>query len=94
MTTKKLVNKAPMLGSSVDPDKLSMTIKGIILGIIPVLAILNSWFGISIEEQGVRALADSVQSVIVAAWALWSACLVLFGLLRKAVVFVKENFNQ
>ena len=81
----KIVRKYPVLGSSVNPEQLSLTIKGILLGIIPFLAIINSWFGINIEEEGLRGLAESIPAMIAGLWTAWSLVMVVWGGIRKII---------
>lgn len=81
----KLVQKYPQLGSSVNPEQLSLTIKGILLGIIPFLAIINSLFGITIEEEGLRGLAESIPNMIAGLWTAWSLVIVVYGGVRRLI---------
>lgn len=82
---KNTPNLQPVLGSSVDPEQLSLTIRGILLGIIPFLAIINNLFGVTIEEEGLRGLADSIPNAIMGIWAAWSLILVVWGGIRKII---------
>lgn len=71
------------LGSSVDPEKLSLTIKSILLGVIPYLGLLNGWFGFDLGESDLRELAESIPNMILAVWAAASSILFVFGSLRR-----------
>lgn len=81
----KLVKRYPQLGSSVNPEQLSLTIKGFLLGIIPFLAIINSWFGINIEEEGIRGLSESIPAMIAGLWSAWSLVIVVYGGIRRLI---------
>lgn len=75
----KLVVKYPILGSSVDPTKLAMTIKGVIVGIAAVLVAV----GVNISGLDLSGFADQVYNAIMAISAAFSACATVYGLARK-----------
>ena len=89
-------NKYPkVLGSSIDPYKLSLTIKGILTAIIPVILVLAPMFNWSVNQsdfenltKGVDGFFDALQAVIVAGTAVVSAAMVIWGVLRKILVGV------
>lgn len=67
-----IVSKAKILGSSQNPEEMSMTIKGVLLALIPVALVL--WPNGS--EQ-------ALQNVINAGFAVVSAVIVFWGVIRK-----------
>lgn len=89
-------NKYPAgLASSVDPYKLSLTIKGVLTAIIPLVLTLAPFFNWSVTADDFKNLTDSVdgffkavEAIIVAGTALVSAALVVWGVLRKILVAV------
>ena len=73
-----------LLVSSKDPEKLSLTIKGILVGILPVLSAV---FGLANVQLGdltpiVDAIAAAVQTFI----AFVAAAIALYGLVRKVIL--------
>jgi hypothetical protein len=86
----KLHYKYPMLGSSIDPDKLALTIKGIIVGLIPIIILVAGLFGLSLDMTELNTLADAIQTAILAVSGAISACMVVWGLLRKLQQKIKK----
>ncbi len=68
------------LKSSANPEKISLTIKGIGVAIIPVLIFLGGVFGINLVEIDLVQLLNSIATMV-------SAIMVVYGLGRK--VFYK-----
>lgn len=73
-----------LIGSSVDPEKLSLTVKGVLVGIVPVAAFLvKAYSGIELDQNLVLEAVDQVAKVV-------SATMVLLGLVRKIYVYFKK----
>lgn len=62
-----------LLGSSVNPEKLSLTIKGVLLGLVPVILIFG---GGRINEIELIALIEAIAMCV-------ASVMVLYGLGRK-----------
>lgn len=76
-----MLQKYPFLASSANPEKLSMTIKGLLTGLVVVLSAVGVIPADAIAD--VSPIADgivtTVQTVLAALAALWT----LWGALRK-----------
>lgn len=72
-----------ILQSSANPQELSMTIKGAIIAVAPVIIAIFQSLGIGISET---LFIDIVQSIGVVI----SSVIMLVGLLRKAYYTVKQ----
>lgn len=72
-----------LLQSSVDPNKLSLTVKSVIVGIVPLLAIIKAVTGLDIAPEVVQQIADAAGQLVTAVWAVISLVGVLYGLIRK-----------
>lgn len=91
-----LFNKYPKLfASSVDPYKLSLTVKGVLTAVVPLMLTLAPFFGWSVSAEDFKNLTDGVdgffkalEAVIVAGTALVSATMVVWGVLRKVLVAI------
>jgi len=71
----------PLLRSSADPEKLSLTIKGILTGLVTLLTVVGVIPAEAVAE--ISPLTDIiVQAVQTIAGAI-SVCMILFGALRK-----------
>ena len=73
MWEQKLVQKFPLLGSSQDPEELSMTVKGFVVALLPILSLLLS------KWVSPELLAELINAVFGVA----GAVLVVWGLIRK-----------
>ncbi len=65
--------------SSVDVDKVSLTIKGIGIGIIPAVLFFGGMFGFSFVETDLVELVNSIAILI-------SAIIVVIGIVRKIYI--------
>lgn len=68
--------------SSVNKDKLSMTIKGFILMVIPALVFVLQLKGFSITENQLVQVVDLVSGWI-------ASTMIVVGLIRKVLVYFK-----
>ncbi len=68
-----------ILQSSVDPEKVSLTIKGIIVSVVPAVMFILGGFGFSVTST------DSTQ-IISSLIAMETAIMVLYGLGRKIYI--------
>lgn len=71
-----LTKKYPLLGSSADPEAVSLTIKGIGLAIIPVLVLVFKGLGLDITENELIEILNIIVTAV-------SSCMILIGLVRK-----------
>lgn len=73
-----------VLQSSHDPDKLSLTVKGLLLGFVPFVMFVARTYGVEgIDANYVTAVIDQIGIIVQQLTALISTVLVLWGLLRK-----------
>ena len=77
-------NLPSILKSSANPEKLSLTIKGIAVGLIPIAILIAGMFGLKLDSNELVALVDSFLAVL-------SAGMILFGLVRKLVLRFKSS---
>lgn len=67
-----------LIRSSEDPKKISLSVKGILLGIAPVAVILFGW-----NSADINSLVGAIAIVVEMTFGTISAFFVLWGLLRK-----------
>jgi hypothetical protein len=65
-----------LVTSSSDPTQVALTVKGIITAIVPVLAVF-------IHAPNLSTLPDDIYSAVVAVFAVFSAAITAYGLIRK-----------
>lgn len=85
--TYNYMNK--FFASSVDPEQVSLTIKGVFTLLVPLVTILVNRAGHNLDNTQVVAMEDAVTNVIVIGSSLISAFMILFGLFRKVMVSLK-----
>lgn len=89
---KTIVKKVPALGSSSDGEKIALTVKGLLVGIIPIVIAISGTFGVNLDLTELNTLVDSVVNVIISVSLAVSAVMTAFGLARKVVnKFHKES---
>lgn len=71
-----LAKRYPILGSSVDPEKVSMTIKGFGLALVPAILAIARLAGLEIVENDLVMLVNSIATIA-------SMGMVVYGLFRK-----------
>ena len=82
------MKKYKLVGSSVDSTKVSLTIKGVGVALIPTIVYLGGVFGLNVAEADLTQFVSAIATLI-------SAGMIIVGLLRKAyyAIFPKKN-NQ
>ena len=83
-----------LLGSSVNPHKLSMTIRGILRLLIPVAMSLAPFLSVDPQEltdvfDSVNGLLDSADTLVAAGLMFWGSFEVVIGAVRKLAVALK-----
>lgn len=78
-----IVQKYPVLGSSVDQQKLSMTVKGILGFVATGVILVAGLVGVSISNEELQPIIDGIVDIIAQITALISAVMFVWGGLRK-----------
>lgn len=77
-----------LITSSADPEKVGLTVKGLLVGIVPALSvllpILCSVVMFCVDLSLINPAIDAITKIVVAVTTLVSAVMVLWGLVRKA----------
>lgn len=74
------------LTSSVDSERLALTVKGLIVGAIPLILVITGAAHISLGQADLTIFADSLANIIIAFSTLASALMVMVGVIRKIAV--------
>lgn len=73
-----------IIQSSKDPAKVSLTVRGVLLQIVPVVLVFSKLYGIeSLDETVLTALAESITEIVAAVLSLVSVIMIAWGLIRK-----------
>lgn len=76
---KELLRQYPLFGSSIDPERLSLTVKGILVGIVTIIVA----FGIDVSGLELNNLVDALVEVVKLTAGAISAIITTYGLVRK-----------
>lgn len=71
------------LQSSQDSNKVSLSVKGFLTGLIPLIVILVKVFQIDIAEAQINEIIDTLGNTVIVVWTAVSAIITLYGLIRK-----------
>ena len=78
-----------LLASSINPAKVSMTVKGVLAAIVPLILVLAPMFNWSVNADDFKNLTSAIEAVIVAITGAVSAGMILYGVIRKLLVALK-----
>ena len=73
------MKKNKIIRSSVDSTKISMTIKGVGIALIPTIIFIAGVFGFDFVKADLVELLNAIATLV-------SAVLIVYGLLRKVLV--------
>jgi len=73
------MEKNKLVRSSVDSTKISMTIKGVGIALIPTIIFIAGVFGFDFVKADLVELLNAIATLV-------SAVLIVYGLLRKVLV--------
>lgn len=81
----KLIQRYPVLGSSVEPGKIALRVRGALTALIPAIILLAQFKGWNIGEDGIRLIIDKIVEVVSAGAVLVGAGMHVWGWIRKYV---------
>ena len=74
-----------LISSSANAEKLSLTIKGILVGLIPVIVIVLSTLGLNIGSEEISEVITRITAII-------AGLVALYGMGRKLYFNIKSLF--
>lgn len=74
-----------MFRSSVDPNKISLTIKGL-AAFIPIMIIFLSYFNIGVGSQELQNIVDQLADLVLLVGSVVSLAITIWGGIRKLMV--------
>lgn len=86
-----------VLISSKDPTKVSLTVKGALLSIVPIFIALSNLTSLKLESEQLTLIVEIVAQFIQAIFGAVSLIVTAYGLVRKIIASLKgENlgYNQ
>jgi len=79
-----MLNK--LLASSVDPEELSLTVKGLLLSSVPLVMLIVQAAGTHISQNQLREVIVAIADSVAALGTLVSASMVAAGMVRKLFI--------
>ena len=76
-----------LLQSSSNPEKLSMTVQGMLMGIVPVFLAIFKLLDVPLTEGDLVALIQVITAII-------AGVTMLVGMLRKFANAIKDTFTK
>jgi len=73
---KKIVAKYSFLGSSQNSEELSLTVKGILVALIPVAMYIARYYNVDLNYNTAYAITEAITSLV-------ASFTILYGILRK-----------
>lgn len=81
-----------LLQSSQDPTKLSLTVRGMLVTLVPVILIAAQVFGIGmLQETDVIAIIEGITGIIATALTLVGLVMTTWGMIRKLVYPIDDT---
>lgn len=77
-----------LITSSADPHKISLAVKGILVGLAPVAMLLLGW-----TDGDITALTESIGNIVFWTLSIVSGIQVVLGLIRKVNLGRWSSFN-
>lgn len=77
--------KYGFLSSSVDPQSLSLTVKGILLGVVPAVIFVAPLLGFNLNQEDLTNLVDAIEKLVFWGASGVSVCMVVYGGIRKII---------
>ena len=71
------------LGSSQNPEKLALTVKGLAIYIIPIIIVIGKASGVELAETDLIALVNNIALII-------ASVVAGIGLIRKIITQIKK----
>ena len=72
--------------SSAGTGYLAATIKGILIGVLPLLVLASRAVGVEIGSEELQPIINTIEGLVIAIGGVISIVITLFGLIRKVVI--------
>lgn len=79
-----------VLASSSDPKQLSLTVRGVLVTVVPLVAVVIKVAGGELDDSSVQAIVDGVSEAVFLFGSAVSVVMMVAGLVRK----VYNTFSQ
>ena len=79
-----------IIKSSADPTKVSLTVKSMLFGILPIVVVITKLLNVEIAEGDLQTFIDALEASIIAVFGAVSSIGVVVGLVRKIYLTFKK----
>jgi hypothetical protein len=83
-----------LLASSVDPEQVSLTIKGVIVVVVPIIGLVLKTLGHQLDDNTLQLFTDALGNAVVLFGSAVSAAMMVVGLFRKLFVSLVKTDTQ
>ncbi len=83
---KKLIDWVVL--SSADPRAMSLTVKGVLVALVPVIIAVLNMTGIDIDNNSLESVINSITAIVFLLGTVVSALMTVTGLMRKIITTV------
>lgn len=80
----KIMNVPKVFKSSANPENISLTIKGIGVGLIPLIIIIAGAFSVQISQSELLNIVEVIAGVV-------AGLMIIYGFIRKIIISIKKN---
>ena len=80
-----------LLQSSVDPTKVSLTVRGVLIGFVPAIVLIANLKGWQLGEDGVLLAIDTFVAFLSGVLTAFAAVQTLYGFARKVYLTFKKQ---
>jgi hypothetical protein len=77
------------VASSSDPEQLSLTVRGALIAIVPIIGLIINAVGGSIDQKQLNELVDLVSQIVIAVGGLLSLLTMAYGAIRRVYNSIK-----
>lgn len=91
MTSKIKLAWNWLVVSSANPEKLALTVRGFLVGIIPLALYLAPLAGIQLDAGNLSGIVELIKQLVEVGLGLIAGIITLYGLIRKIVLSVKGS---
>ena len=80
--------------SSANPQKISLTVKGVIISLIPILLTLSGIAHLSITSDGITNIASLIANLIDVSFTIIASISIVYGIIRKIITGLEELLKK
>ena len=80
--------------SSVNPQAMSLTVRGILVGIVPFAVIIAPLLGVPLTQEIADRIVDLVSQIVLNLWTFVAVLMTTYGLLRKLCITTRNLFSK